>query len=149
MKLFAGLRGQGADAELDTPAAVMVPIVAAMVADGRIDDDELEYIHFICGSTPIFERNSKADNEYLINRSMRLIEDHGIEGMCRKAANLLSPALKETAFVHAASVVFSDGHLGRLEKETIENMIAWLEINPERARMFVEAVSVMRHPATA
>ena len=147
--LFGGLRGKGADETLDIPTAVMLPLVAAMLADGRVEDDELAEIHSICAASPIFERNSRFENEYLIGHAIKLIEDLGVADACKRARAMLSANLRETAFVHAVRVIFSDGHVGGLEREVIERMTEWLEIDSERARMMVEVVSIMRHPVGA
>ena len=147
--LFAGLRGRGIDESLDIPTAVMIPIVAAMLADGRVDDQELLQIASACSSSPIFDRNSSAENDFLVARAMKLIEDHGLGGACARARQFLSPALRETAFAQAVRVIFSDGHVGMLEREVVEEMINWLEIDRDRARMMVEVVSVLQHPPTA
>lgn len=144
--LFRGLRGKGTDEALDGPAAVMIPLVAAMLADGRVAPDEVNEIHSICAASPIFERNSRFENEYLIEHATRVIEDLGAEQACRRAHAALSPNLRETAFVHAVRVIFSDGHVGGLERQVIDQMTGWLEIDPQRARMMVEVVSIMRHP---
>lgn len=147
--LFVGLLGKAADSSLDTPTAVMIPIVGAMLADGHVEEEELFEIEAICAFSPIFDRNSIFENELLIVRATRLIEDHGLEEMCRRAAAMLSSGLRETAFVHAVKVIFSDGHVGTLERQIIDDMMGWLEIDPERARLMIEVVSIMQHPATA
>lgn len=149
MNLFAGLRGRGASPKLDLQMAVMCPIVAAMLADGRVEDSELLQIHAICLTSPIFERNSKSENDRLIMTMARMIEDYGFETVCGLAAAVLTPALRETAFTNAAQVIFSDGYVGPLEQSVMEDLAAALEIPEDRARVLVEVVSVTQHPATA
>ena len=149
MNLFRGLKGRGADTDLDVPTAVMVPIVGAMLADGRVEEEELFQIDAICAFSPIFDRNSSFENELLIMRVTRLIEDYGLQQVCDNAARVLSPALRETAFVYAVKVVFSDGHVGRLERDIIEQMTRWLQVDPDRARTMIDVISVMQHPASA
>ena len=134
---------------IDVPTAVMIPIVAAMLADGRVEPEELLQIESVCASSPIYERNSSAENDYIISRAGKLIQDHGLDGACQRACQCLSPALRETAFVHAVRVIFSDGYVGQLEREVIDKMISWLEMDRERARMMVDVVSVMQHTAIA
>ncbi|MEQ9661725.1 MAG: tellurite resistance TerB family protein [Parasphingopyxis sp.] len=147
--LFAGLRGKGVSGELDTQIAVMLPIVAAMVADGMVEDEELAQIHAVCDFSPIYERNSLTQNEMLVGRAIRIIDDLGLENACRAAREQLSRALCETAFVHAVRVIFCDGYVGQLEREVVEQMIGWLEIDRDRARMMTEVVSIMQHSASA
>lgn len=149
MNLFAGLRGRGAQTVLDIPSAVMTPIVAAMLADGRVEEEEVLQIEAICATSPIFDRNSSSENERLITQTTRMIEDQGIEKSCRAAAAILSIALRETAFVYAAKMIFSDGYVGKAERDVIDSLTQWLEIQPDRARALVDVVSVMQHPANA
>jgi tellurite resistance protein len=148
-KLFAGLLGRGGDEALDIPTAVMVPIVGAMLADGLVEEEELFQIDAVCAFSPIFDRNASYENELLIIRATRLIEDHGLEKMCLRAAAILSPALRETAFVYAVKVIFSDGRYGPVEQAVIGQIRNWLQIGPDRARAFIEVISVMRRNADA
>jgi uncharacterized tellurite resistance protein B-like protein len=149
LNLFSGLRGKGVEADLDLSTSVLIPMVAAMLADGRVEEEELQEIHLVCETSPIFQRNSLPQNDLLIARATKIIEDIGIGAACERARQSLSPALRETAYVHAMRVIFSDGHVGQLEREVADNMIEWLEIDRDRARMMVEVVSIMQHPSTA
>lgn len=146
--LFSGLRGRGVDS-LDLSTAVMVPVVAGMLADGLIDDDEVRQIRSICAWSPIYIRNTVEQDTEIINRAIRMVEREGAEGMCRQAADLLSPALRETAFVFAVRLVFADGHVGSSEEKLVEQLAGWLSLDAARARSFVETVSVMQHSADA
>jgi tellurite resistance protein len=147
--LFDGLKGRGADGEIDVPTAIMIPLVAAMLADGWVEDEELLEIQSICASSPIFSRNSRSENEHLVALATRMIQDDGFEKSIARSVRVLTPALRETAFVHAIRVIFSDGYVSKSERETVENMIEWLQIDHGRARVMVEIVSVMQHPNTA
>jgi tellurite resistance protein len=149
LRLFAGLKGRGADDRMDVATAVMIPMVAAMMADGRNEDEELSQIEGICAFSPIYDRYSPTEIGALIVRSVKQVEDSGFADACQKVGQFLSPALRETAFVFAVRVVFSDGYVGRLEREIMERMIQWLQLDSERARTLVDVVSVMHHPATA
>lgn len=149
LRIFLESRVKIGAGTLGTDGALMVPIVAAMVADGRVDDQEIDQIHSICKSSPIYDRNSWTDNDSLIGSVLRLIEDHGAELMCRQAAEQLSPALRETAFVYAVMVIFSDGHVGKLEREVIENLIKWMSLPEDRARIMIEVVTIMRRTTNA
>jgi len=120
----------------------MIPIVAAMLADGRVDEDELLQIETLCATSPIFFRNSSAENERLIVRATRMMEDKGAEKMCRQAAAALPPPLRETAFAHAVKMIFLDS--GQTEREVIEDLAGWLGIQPDRARTLIDVVSVLQ-----
>lgn len=148
MDLLAKLRGRGDDVN-DVPTAVMTPIVAAMLADGRVDEDEVLHVETICATSPVFERNSSVQNERLILHVTRMIEDKGAEAMCRKAAITLSPSLRETAFMYALRVVFSDGYVGETEHDVIENLANWLSISDERASTMVDVATIMQNGVDA
>lgn len=148
MGLFSGLLGKGAEA-LDVQTAVMVPIVAAMLADGEIEDSEIGQIRSICVWSPIYARNSPDRDTEVIRRAIRRVQQDRVEHMCRAAADLLSPALRETSFVFAVRMVFADGHVGVAEETLIERLTEWLDVDGARARGFVETVSVMQHTADA
>ncbi|MBN8528057.1 MAG: TerB family tellurite resistance protein [Caulobacterales bacterium] len=149
MGLFSGLLGKGADTALDVATAVMIPMMTAMLADGSVDDDEVRQIRSICIWSPIYARNSMERDTAIIMKAMRLVEDLGAQTACERSREFLTPALRETGFISAVRLVFADSHVGAKEQKTIENLVSWLGIDPERGRMMVEAVSIMQHPATA
>lgn len=146
-QFFAGLLGRSAGAELDTPTALMIPIVGAMLADGVVEEDELFQIDAVCAFSPIFERNASYENELLILRATRLIEDHGVARMCERAAAVLSPALRETAFAYAVKVIFADGRYGDIEQEVLGDIRRALRIESVRAEAIIDVISVMRRTA--
>jgi len=146
--IFSGLRGTSSEA-LDVSTAVMVPIVAAILADGSVEDSEIDQVRSICAWSPIYARNTREQDTDIIVRAIRLVEGEGREAMCRKAAEALSPALRETAFAFAVRMVFADGHVGSAEEALIEQLVQWLSIDGARARSFVEVISTMQHNASA
>ena len=149
MDLLAKLRGRSGDDMDDIPTAVMTPIVAAMLADGRVDEAEVLHVEMVCATSPIFERNSAVQNERLILHVTRMVENRGPETLCRQAAVMLSPALRETAFIYALRVIFSDGYVGQSERDVVENLTSWLELPAERAALLIEAASVMQNGVEA
>lgn len=148
MDLLSKLRGRGDDIE-DAPTALMTPIVAAMLADGRVDESEVLHVETICMTSPVFERNSNVQNERLILHVTRMIEDKGAEAMCRKAAQILSPPLRETAFMYAVRVVLSDGYIGEAEQSLLESLAVWLLIGEDRASTMIDVASIMQNGVDA
>jgi len=146
---LAQLFGRDHHAELDLPMAVMIPIVSAMLADGVVEEEELFQIDAVCAFSPIFERNTSYENELLILRATRLIEDHGFAKMCEHAAAVLSPALRETTFAYAVKVIFSDGRYGEVEQAVLRDIRDALRIAPERAEVIIDVIAVMRRTAEA
>lgn len=149
MGLFSNLLGQGVDTTLDVGTAVMIPIVAAAFADGSVEDEEVAQVRSICVWSPIYARNSADRDTEIIRKAVRLVENLGAEAACVRAREHLSPALRETAFISAVRMAFSDGNVGHKEQQTIESLLNWLGVEPARGRMLVEAVSVMQHGPNA
>lgn len=149
MGLFSGLLGKGTGGALDISVAVMLPMVAAVMADGEAGDDEIRQIRSICAWSPIYARNTMDEDTQIIQRAARIYVDSGAQSACERARDALSPALRETAFIFAVRLVFSDGHIGQGERTFIEQLAGWLALDAARARMLVEAVSIMQHQADA
>lgn len=63
MGLFDKIRSQASRVTLDAQKAVMTVIVAAVKADGNIEDDEVAQIRSLCVWSPIFARNSKEEDD--------------------------------------------------------------------------------------
>lgn len=140
MGLFSGFRKE--DTRLDIPTAAMIPCVAAIFADGSADDDEIHQLRSICIHSPIYSHNSKEQDEAIIIRASRLVNDGDNETVCRLAAETLGPRLSETAFCFAVRLVFSDGHVGAKETALLENMVGWLGIDEEVAKAIFLATDV-------
>jgi tellurite resistance protein len=148
MGLFDGLRGKNT-ASLDLATAVMVPAVAAMLSDGSIEDEEVSQIRAICLLSPLFRENSRDEDTDLILKAIKLVESHGAEDMCMRAAATLSPALRETAFAFATAMVMSDGHVGRKEEAVVDNLVQWLSLSQDRASAILSVIAVLQHAEEA
>ncbi|HEX8301477.1 tellurite resistance TerB family protein [Sphingomonas sp.] len=145
MGLFSSLMGSAAVPTLDKSTAVMIPMVAAMTSDGDIDDDEIRQIRSICVWSPIYAHNSMDQDTDIILRAIRMIKDLGAEAMCVRAGELLSPALRETAFCFAVRLAFADGFVGTKEQDFVERLMGWLAVDPARAQHVVEVITMMQH----
>lgn len=145
MGLFSKLRGRGAPEDLNIGTAVMIPMVAAMLSDGSIDEDEVVQIRSICLVSPIFANNSRDKDTEIILRAIRMVEDEGAKITCGKAANVLSPALRETALAFAVLLVMADGHIGQKEEQLIDNLVSWLSVDGDRAEIIVEVAALFRN----
>ena len=114
MGLFSGLKGKGIEA-LNLHSAVMVPIVAAMLADGEIDDDEVDQIRSVCRWSPIYARNTREqDND------ITLADHRGWSIVCQSSSGKL--------FVRRGSCDTHDFHERPRDRFTaIEIAKAWID----------------------
>lgn len=149
MGLFDKIRGQASKVTLDAQKAVMTVMVAAVKADGNIEDDEVAQIRSLCAWSPIFARNSKEQDTALIVFADNFTADEGLEGAVRKAGEALSTALRETAFCFATKIAFADGYLGEKEKAFLSQLVSWLKIEEDRARQIVEVVAIDNNDTSA
>jgi len=148
MGLFDNLLGRSSIAKLDVQQAVMVILVAAVKVDGGIEEKEVQQIRSICCWSPLFSRNSSAQDDVLINFANTFTDSEGLESAITHAAAALAQPLRETSFCFAARIAFADGYLGVKEKEFISNLTTWLSIDQVRARQIIEVVSIMNHDIT-
>lgn len=140
MGLFSGFRKD--DTRLDIPTAAMIPCVVAILADGSVEDDEIHQLRSMCIHSPIYARNSKEEDDAIILRASRLVNNGDNETVCRMAAEILGSNLSETAFCFAVRLVFSDGHVGTKETALLENLVGWLGIDEEVAKAIFLATDV-------
>lgn len=147
MGLFSGFRKD--NERLDIPTAAMIPCIVAIMADGSVEDDEVRQLRSICAHSPLYARNSSDEDAAIITKAVHLVNDSEEEAVCRRAAEVLGPALSETAFCFAVRLVFSDGHVGTKETALLEAMVEWLGIEPKVAQAIFQATDIFYRGASA
>lgn len=125
--------------------ALMIPTVSAILADGAIEDQEIAQVMALCLQNPIFSDNSDEEDAEIIMLATRLVQEEGDETMCKSAAAVLSPALRETAFAFAVAIVSSDGHIDQSEEALINRLVDWLSIDSIRAQNIVSVIPVLHN----
>lgn len=143
MGLFDGILGKSGAVELDEQKAVMIVIVSAVKADGRISDVEVAQIRSICAWSPIFARNSQEQDSYLIQFADNFTDEHGVEGAVQRAAARIPSPLRETAFSFATRISFADGNVGDSEQRFLASLMQWLALDQSTARKIIEVVAIM------
>jgi uncharacterized tellurite resistance protein B-like protein len=116
MKFFSGLKG--AEPVFNVQKAVMTIVIAAIKADGEISDDEVGRLRSMCARSPIFASNSKEEDDAVIAFADNVTTQLKADAIS-KAAAVLKPELRETAFAFACEVILADGIVGEAEDNFI------------------------------
>ena len=123
--------------------------MSVAISDGDLADKEINAIRSMCVWNPIFAKNSADRDTEIMRDSVDWVVDEGIDKALEAVVGVLSPALRETSFIFAARVAFAEGNLSTDEMEQLELLMRKLDIDPDRARFLIEAVSVMNHDEDA
>ncbi len=99
--------------------AYFAVIFAAMSADGRIDEEEVNTLLHVVSNKKMF-RNMDLSDTY--KKVMELFTDVGSAGMVKVAAPMLSKEQRKTAFVTAVDFLLSDGCVGKDEEKFLNAM---------------------------
>jgi len=149
--VWSGRKGKGVNPELDVPVAVILPMVIMMRADTKSDPSEIQLIHMICQTSPIFMKPSRERVSAWIREAEKTIDDnHGgnPQAACREAKSRLSAGLCETAFGFALLVSYADENIDAKERSMADNLVDWLGVEKEKAKRIHEVVDILRHGLT-
>lgn len=129
--------------------AVLVPTVAAMMADGTAADDEVAQLKLLCATSPIFRPLPVSVTTDLVFDVMQEIRRDGPADAIGRAAQALTPPLRETALAFTLRIALADGTLADDEKEALLHVAERLSIADEVFARILEVVRIMqRGPAT-
>lgn len=140
MGLFDSFRAKAAP-QFDTQRAVMTIVISALAADGEVDDEEVARMRSMCARSPIFAKNSKQEDDRVIDFALAAVRQMGSDAIVR-ASEALTPPLRETAFAFAVEIVMADGHVGRQEEAFIDQLAKLLEIDEGLARAVIGVTAV-------
>ncbi len=142
----SNLKGKGLHDKIDVPVAMMVPMVAMMMADTHRHEAEIECIHSICTSSPIFLNPSRRHIDSWIADAQQFIRDEGgDEKAIRSARSVLTGPLTQTAFAFSVKVLFADEKVKPTEKVKAEQLSNWLELDNALAGDIIKVISILRH----
>lgn len=112
-------------------------IFAAMAADGRIDDEEVNSLLHIVSNKKVF-RNVDLSKTY--KKVMDLFTDAGSAGMVKVAAPILNKEQKKTAYVTAVDFLLTDGVIGKDEEKFLNAMTEAFKYDKELERKIVDVI---------
>lgn len=135
MKFFSGLKG-AAEPTFNAQKAVMTIVIAAIKADGEISEDEIGRLRSMCARSPIFSSNSREEDDAVISFADTVTTQLKADAVS-KAAAVLKPELRETAFAFACEVILADGIVGEDEDNFISMLAEKLGITEEVGRAVV------------
>jgi uncharacterized tellurite resistance protein B-like protein len=141
MGLFDGFKTK-TQPVFNTQKSIMTIVVAAITADGEVSDEEVGRLRSMCARSPIFMRNTKDEDDALIDFALNAHKQLAGEAI-KKAAETLTPELRETAFAFAVEMIVADGMVGADEETYIGNLATTLGISEDLSRAII-AVTLIR-----
>lgn len=125
---------------------IMTIVIAAVKADGDVDDEEYYRVKSMCARSPIFAQNTADQDNALIAFADDVTSRLGTEDAILKAGRALKMPQRETALAFAVDVVLADGIVSREEESFIEMLVAKLEITPAVAQTVIGATIIRNRP---
>jgi uncharacterized membrane protein YebE (DUF533 family) len=105
----------------------MTIVVSAVMADGGVSDEEAARIRSMCARSPIFARNSSAQDDAIIDFALNVSEQLG-DSAIDQASGALKPDLRETAFAFACDMVLADGIVSNREEQFLTKLASRLNL---------------------
>ncbi len=140
MGLFDSFRSQ-VTPSFNVQQAIMMIVVAAVMADGEVADEEIMRIRSMCSLSPIYANNSGEQDTAVIRFAANVFTQMG-EQAITEAARVLHPELRETAFAFACDMVLADGLVGQKEEKFLTSLMNNLEISENSGKTLVWATLV-------
>jgi len=131
------------------PHAVLAPAVATIASDGYIDDAEVAQLTNLVAFSPVFSGLGAADLDDMTNAIMDDVTQKGAEAVIDTSAEVLSPALRETAFCFAMRVAMADGFLDEKEKDVLAGTAQRMQLSRETFENVLHVITMMQRPASA
>lgn len=129
--------------------AVLVPSVSTMVSDGDVSDAELAQLSNACAFSPIFCKFSQEEMHAMIRSIISEISASGHPATIKKAAQALTPPLRETALCFAMRIALADGRVDDGEKNALSATGQLMQIPTEKFGQIFQFVVMMQRPAVA
>lgn len=140
MGLFDSFRSE-VTPNFNPQQAIMTIVIAAVMADGEVADEEVARIRSMCLLSPIFASNSHDQDLALIRHAINVNGQMGAQAVSG-AAEVLTPELRETAFAFACDMVLADGLVGQSEEAFLNSLMSRLGISENAGRGLVWATLV-------
>jgi len=121
--------------------AVMTIVIAAIKADGNVSDEEVGRLRSMCARSPLFSANSKEEDDAVIDFALNVSDQLGTDAV-KKAAEALTPELKETAFAFATEIVLADSMVGEKEEAFISQLAGVLGVSDDLGRAVIQVTMI-------
>jgi uncharacterized tellurite resistance protein B-like protein len=120
----------------NTQQALMTIVIAAVMADGEVADEEITRVRSMCMLSPLFASNSAEQDLAVIKFAVNVTSQMGEQAIV-SAAEVLSPELRETAFAFACDMVLADGIVGHSEEAFLNVLMHRLGVSEHAGRSIV------------
>ncbi len=132
------------DQDVEIARAILVPAVSTMIVDGEIHHRETAQLANICGFSQVFAPIGPDDTSQLSMDIIDEIKKDGHATVIERAAQSLSPALRETALCFAIRIALADGRLDEREKQAIKMTVQIFDISDDIATKIFDVLTMMQ-----
>ncbi len=143
MGLFDNFFGtQKESQEMAVQEAFAGILLAAAAADGHIADEEAEGLWSTLSRMRMFESWSGQQFSHMMDRLVKILKRHDVDGLLDRCVNSLPNKLHETAFANACDIVLADGVVEEDEEEFLEKLQRRLDVSGDEALTIVEVMII-------
>lgn len=142
MGLFDKVFGGNQPAKLNAQESFIGVTLAAVAADGNINQDELQGVFTALYRMKMFKGVNEKQMKEMFERVASVIKKQGAGAIMTSANETLTPEMKETAFAVAADLVLADGVVEDEEKKFLDELQKALCVNESLAVKIAEVLVV-------
>lgn len=117
-------------------------VFAAIAADERITDEELNYLHTIFSRMSLFDAWSAVQYQPLFDKLSNILKNQGLDRLMEMSIEALPPKLYQTAFALSVDLVLADGIVTREEKDFLYDLQQKMGIETDLATKIIEVIII-------
>lgn len=129
--------------------AVLVASVIVMRADGATTREEMIELANLCSFSPIFAAFGSHKTVEMLVQAEQEASTKSIDQMIQESAQVLSPALRETAICFAYRVAMADGRLDQAEEVVLIKIAAHYGVPFETYSKIVDVFGMLQRSDAA
>jgi hypothetical protein len=141
MGLFDNLFGSSSsNKSLNKQEAFAGILLGACACDGHIAEEEVHSLFTTTERMKLFEGMNANKWNSMMDVLIKILKREGVEKMVQKCAAGLPEDLRDTAFANACDIVLADGVVEDEEKDFLDSLQKYLEIDGDTALTIVEVM---------
>lgn len=142
MSVFEKFSRRKAEEPLSTREAVATVLYLMAASDGEISAEEKEQFVAISNRMQLFRKQTTHEFNEMIEKINALLNTGGFDDTLSKAAAIIPPDLRQTAFALAVDLAFADGTIEDSEKDFLDVVQTSLEVSDDLAIKIIEVIQI-------
>ena len=144
MGLFDKLLGSQTpqNVTLTKEEAFLGVLLMTIAADGEITEEEVASLAIAANRMQLLKHLDGDDVQEIFRKIGNMLKKEGFESVIKKAADSLTPEMRQTVFAQAADLIFADGTVEDGEKAVIEAIQKAMQVPDDLAMKIIEVLSI-------